>query len=126
MTELQEERMRERAAKRAARAEADARDAAGKRAKAKKLAEIEERLTTRWHCGSEKQPSCHAGGEPMRHDAWCAAERAALAKKGIAVEIVEHPSRPGWFALAKGTATAHVRAVASNVQQIVGNSGGDE
>ena len=113
MTELQEERMRERAAKRAAKTEADARESADKRAKAKKLAKVEERIITRWHCGSEKHPSCHAGGEPMRHDAWCAAERAALAKKGIAVEIVEHPSRPGWFALAKGNDKAQFRSEAT-------------
>ena len=61
----------------------------------------EDSLVTRWLRGRTREPSCHAGGGPMRNRDWLDAEKKVLAAKGVAVEIVENPAMPGYFALAR-------------------------
>jgi len=58
-------------------------------------------LVTRWLRGGTREPSCHAGGGMMRNRDWLDAEKKVLAAKGVAVEIVENPAMPGYFALAR-------------------------
>ena len=61
----------------------------------------EGQLVTRWLRGGTREPSCHAGGGMMRNRDWLDAEKKVLAAKGVAVEIVENPAMPGYFALAR-------------------------
>jgi hypothetical protein len=61
----------------------------------------EGRLVTRWMRGGTREPSCHAGGGMMCNRDWLDAEKKVLAAKGVAVEIVENPAMPGYFALAR-------------------------
>lgn len=61
----------------------------------------ESKVVTRWLRGAGKEPSCHAGGGLMKNGDWLLAEKAALAAKGVVVEIVESASMPGYFALAR-------------------------
>ena len=58
-------------------------------------------LVTRWLRGGTREPSCHAGGGMMRNRDWLDAEKKVLAAKGVAVEVVENPALPGYFALAR-------------------------
>ena len=37
----------------------------------------------------------------MRNRDWLDAEKKVLAAKGVAVEVVENPAMPGYFALAR-------------------------
>ena len=61
----------------------------------------EAKVVTRWLRGEGKEPSCHAGGGLMKNSDWLLAEKAALAVKGVVVEIVESAGMPGYFALAR-------------------------
>ena len=61
----------------------------------------EGQLVTRWLRWGTREPSCHAGGGMMRNRDWLDAEKKVLAAKGVAVEIVENPAMPGYFALAR-------------------------
>lgn len=75
---------------------------AGKSDQAKSLfRELDQRAATLWLDGEEKQPSGHAGGEPMRNIDWLKAEQKCLAKHGVIMEIAEHPLRAGKFALVR-------------------------
>ena len=119
MTENQEKIMEERAKKTAmerARKHSDKmkeawarkrRQEAGKSDQARSLVrELDQRATTSWLDGEEKQPSGHAGGEPMRNIDWLKAEQKCLAKRGVVVEIAEHPLRARRFALVRPKVTA--------------------
>ena len=80
---------------------------AGKSVQARSLfRELDLRATTSWLDGEEKQPSGHAGGEPMRNIDWLKAEQKCLAKRGVIMEIAEHPLKAGWFALVRPKVTA--------------------
>lgn len=94
-------------AARAARAQMKAE--AEKNSKAAALAEIEKRNLTRWRKGAKSEPSGYAGGKSLCNYDWLLAEKQAHAAAGIAAEIVEHPAKPGWFALAKGNTKREAR-----------------
>ena len=112
MTEAQETVVARRAAKLAAKraeaaraaktARAQMKAASEKKARAAALAEIEKSTLTRWRKGADSEPSGYAGGKPLCNYDWLLSEKRAHAAAGIATEIVEHPDKPGWFALAKG------------------------
>lgn len=54
---------------------------------------------TEWLRGSEREPSGFAGGSPMSNRAWLDCERERVGKLGCRCEILEHPDKPGFFAL---------------------------
>ena len=56
---------------------------------------------TVWEWVGVKRPSGHAGGGRMRHGDWLEAERAALARKGVKVEIRRREGFPQQAALFK-------------------------
>lgn len=75
---------------------------AGKSDQARSLfRELDRRAATLWLDGEEKQPSCHAGGEPMRNIDRLKAEQKWLSKRGVIMEIAENPLRAGRFALVR-------------------------
>ena len=61
----------------------------------------ESKLFTNWMRGASTEPSGHAGGGRMKNSDWLLAEKAALAVKGVVVEIAENPGIPGYFALVR-------------------------